>query len=83
MSASVVLNKFCNNSIRTAKYSVLTFIPLNLFTQFSKASNLYFLLIAYMQTVNRISITGGKSMMAYPLGAVILTSMIKDAFEDY
>lgn len=40
-------------------------------------------MIAYMQTINRISITGGKSMMAYPLGAVVLVSMIKDAFEDY
>lgn len=56
---------------------------MNLYTQFSKASNLYFLMIAYMQTINRISITGGKSMMAYPLGAVVLVSMIKDAFEDY
>jgi len=40
-------------------------------------------MIAYMQTINRISITGGKSMMAYPLGTVVLVSMIKDAFEDY
>ena len=55
---------------------------MNLYTQFSKASNLYFLMIAYMQTINRISITGGKSMMAYPLGAVVLVSMIQDAFED-
>lgn len=83
MSNSTLQNNFVNNSIRTAKYSILTFIPLNLFTQFSKASNLYFLLIAYMQTVKRISITGGKSMMSLPLGAVVTISMIKDAYEDY
>lgn len=83
MSSTTVQNTFCNNSIRTAKYSIITFLPLNLYTQFSKASNLYFLMIAYMQTINRISITGGKSMMAYPLGTVVLVSMIKDAFEDY
>lgn len=48
MSSASVQNNFCNNTIRTAKYNVLTFLPLNLYTQFSKASNLYFLLIAYM-----------------------------------
>lgn len=39
---------FKNNSIRTSKYSVITFIPLNLYTQLGKAQNVYFLLIAYM-----------------------------------
>ena len=36
-----------------------------------------------MQTVKRISITGGKSVMSLPLGVVVFISMIKDAFEDY
>lgn len=44
---------------------------------------MYFALIAYMQTVKRISITGGKSVMALPLGVVVFISMIKDAFEDF
>lgn len=36
-----------------------------------------------MQTIKSISISGGKSAMAVPLFFVILTSMLKDAFEDY
>lgn len=75
--------QFCNNYIRTAKYNVFSFLPLNLLTQFSKASNLYFLLIAYMQTVKRISISGGKCAMGLPLGVVVFVSMVKDAYEDY
>lgn len=51
--------------------------------QFNKAPNVYFLIIAFMQTVEVISISGGKSAMAVPLVLVILISMIKDAFEDY
>ena len=79
----IINKKFPNNSIRTAKYSFLTFFPMNLYTQFSKAANLYFLLIAYMQTIKSISISGGKSVMALPLSVIVLISMIKDAYEDY
>lgn len=69
--------------MRTAKYSLLSFVPMNLATQFRKAQNLYFLLIAYMQTVKSISISNGKSVMAIPLSFVVVVSMIKDAVEDY
>ena len=72
-----------SNSVRTSKYTLLTFIPLNLFTQFSKAPNIYFLVIMYMQTISLISISGGKPAMAAPLVLVVLVSMVKDAFEDY
>ena len=71
------------NGIRTSKYTVLTFLPLNLFMQFNKAPNVYFLVIAFMQTIEMISISGGKSAMAVPLVFVVLVSMIKDAFEDF
>lgn len=75
--------KYGKNFIRTSKYSILTFLPLNLFMQFRKASNVYFLIIAYLQTIDMISISGGKPAMAMPLIFVIVVSMIKDAFEDY
>ena len=71
------------NGIRTSKYTALTFVPLNLFMQFNKAPNVYFLLIAFMQTREMISISGGKSAMAVPLVVVVFISMIKDAFEDF
>jgi phospholipid-transporting ATPase len=71
------------NAIRTSKYSVLSFIPLNLFMQFNKGSNVYFLIITFMQMIELISISGGKPAMAMPLCFVVAVSMIKDAFEDY
>mmetsp|Transcript_33107 Transcript_33107/g.30010 ORF Transcript_33107/g.30010 Transcript_33107/m.30010 type:complete len:100 (-) Transcript_33107:495-794(-) len=37
-----------HNGISTTKYSWLTFIPKNLYEQFSKAANLYFLLIGLL-----------------------------------
>jgi P-type E1-E2 ATPase len=46
-------------------------------------ANVYFLLIAFLQTIKSISISDGKSVMAIPLVMVISVSMVKDAFEDY
>ena len=83
MSNTGVQNNFCNNKVITGKYTILTFVPLNLATQFSKAQNVYFLIIAYLQTIKSISISAGKSVMSLPLSVIVLISMVKDAFEDY
>lgn len=69
--------------INTSKYTVLTFVPLNLLTQFSKAANLYFLILSFMQTIKSISISNGAPIMALPLTFVLVISMFKDAYEDY
>lgn len=37
------------NAIKTYKYNVLTFIPLNLYEQFKRAANLYFLALLILQ----------------------------------
>ena len=71
------------NVVRTSKYSVLTFLPLNLLNQFKKMANVYFLVMSFLQTFESISISDGKSVMAFPLAAVVIVSMIKDAYEDY
>lgn len=38
-----------SNEVKTAKYNVFTFVPINLFEQFSRIANLYFLVIAALQ----------------------------------
>ena len=40
-------------------------------------------MISFLQTIDKISISSGKSVMAIPLTFVVIVSMIKDAFEDY
>lgn len=75
--------RYKNNYVQTAKYTWWNFIPLNLIQQFRKAANVYFLVVAFLQTIDLISISNGKSAMAFPLVLVISLSMIKDAYEDY
>ena len=69
--------------MRTAKYEWWNFIPFNLITQFQKGPNIYFLVISIMQTIELISISNGKSAMAFPLVLVVAISMLKDGYEDY
>jgi len=67
----------------TSKYTKWNFIPVNLIEQFKKASNVYFLVIMFLQMIPMISISGGNPAMLPPLVFVITLSMIKDAYEDY
>ena len=70
------------NSIRTSKYTALTFLPKNLFEQFSKMANVYFLFIMVLQIIPQISITGGQPAILLPLLFVCAVSAVKDLFED-
>ena len=72
-----------NNKITTSKYTYFTFFPLNLIEQFTKLANVYFLIIAVMQSLKAISITDGKPIIIFPLFIVVTISMVKDFFEDY
>ena len=72
-----------DNKVKTSKYTIITFLPKNLFEQFCKMANVYFLLITLMQLIPVISISNGKPVMLLPLAFVIAVSMVKDIFEDY
>lgn len=74
---------FKANEIKTSKYNCLNFVPKNLFFQFTKMSNVYFLLMTFLQIIPEISTTGGQPTMAIPLGLMILISMVKDIIEDW
>ncbi|PIN06548.1 P-type ATPase [Handroanthus impetiginosus] len=74
--------EFAGNSIRTGKYSILTFFPRNLFEQFHRVAYIYFLVIAILNQLPQLAVFGrGASIM--PLAFVLLVTAIKDAYEDY
>ena len=75
-------DKYLNNTVKTCKYSILTFIPLNLLVQFSKMANCYFLLLVLLEYIPAVYTPGGPASMIMPLAFVILVSMVKDIIED-
>lgn len=72
----------CDNRIKTSKYTPISFVPKNLFIQFSKVANLYFLIVGIMQMIPQISVSGGFPVIFIPLSIVVGVSGLKDLFED-
>jgi len=72
---------YTNNFIRTTKYTLLTFLPKNLFEQFHRFANLYFLFIVLLNWVPAIN-AFGKEISMMPVIFVLGVTAIKDIFED-
>eukprot|EP00043_Microstomoeca_roanoka_P010350 m.98307 g.98307 ORF g.98307 m.98307 type:complete len:1161 (+) comp14866_c0_seq1:223-3705(+) len=72
---------YVNNSIRTTKYTLLTFFPKNLFEQFHRLANVYFLFIVVLNWVPSVQ-AFGKEIAMLPLVFVLAVTAIKDLFED-
>ncbi|KAI4458447.1 putative phospholipid-transporting atpase [Holotrichia oblita] len=74
--------RYANNYIKTSKYTVLTFLPLNLFEQFQRLANFYFLCLLVLQLIPAISSLTPVTT-ALPLIGVLGLTAIKDAYDDF
>ncbi|KAI5067311.1 hypothetical protein GOP47_0017839, partial [Adiantum capillus-veneris] len=74
--------EFCGNELVTSKYNIFTFIPINLFQQFSRAANLYFLMNAVVQLIPGLSPTGWATTVV-PLSFVLVLNAVKEAYDDF
>ncbi len=72
---------YIHNSIRSSRYSLISFFPRQLFAQFSKLANAYFLAISIMQMIPGLSTTGQFTTIV-PLLAFIGISMGKEGWDD-
>ena len=70
-----------NNNIKTSKYSLLTFLPLNLFEQFQRLANFYFACLLILQLIDVISSLTPVTT-AVPLVGVLTLIAIKDGYHD-
>eukprot|EP00050_Salpingoeca_kvevrii_P015039 m.43030 g.43030 ORF g.43030 m.43030 type:complete len:1224 (-) comp6130_c0_seq1:59-3730(-) len=73
--------KRLENKIRTNKYTPLTFLPRNLFEQFHRYANLFFLFIAVIAMIPATQALNPETAAA-PLLTVLLVTAIRDYFED-
>ena len=71
------------NKISTSKYRWNTFFPKMLMEQYSRLANVYFLIIAILQSVRAISYTGQMPLILIPLSVVVILNGIKDLYEDF
>uniref|UniRef100_A0A4W4F5R7 Phospholipid-transporting ATPase n=1 Tax=Electrophorus electricus TaxID=8005 RepID=A0A4W4F5R7_ELEEL len=73
--------KYATNAIKTSKYNVLTFLPLNLFEQFQRIANAYFLCLLVLQVIPAISSLSWFTTVV-PLALVLSITAVKDAIDD-
>ncbi|KAK5981547.1 hypothetical protein GCK32_010306 [Trichostrongylus colubriformis] len=73
--------RYAGNYIKTSKYNLITFIPQNLFEQFQRIANFYFLVLMILQFIPQISSISWYST-AIPLVIVLAFSAVKDGYDD-
>uniref|UniRef100_A0A8C1TZ05 Phospholipid-transporting ATPase n=1 Tax=Cyprinus carpio TaxID=7962 RepID=A0A8C1TZ05_CYPCA len=73
---------YADNHIKTAKYNVFTFLPINLFEQFQRFANAYFLVLLILQLIPEISSLSWFTTIV-PLVLVLAITAVKDATDDY
>ncbi|GAB2272075.1 hypothetical protein Dimus_006894 [Dionaea muscipula] len=74
--------EFASNEIRTSKYTLVTFLPKNLFIQFHRVAYLYFLAIAALNQLPPLAVFG-RTVSLFPLLFVLSVTAVKDGYEDW
>lgn len=76
------LARYARNKVRTSRYTLFTFLPKNLFEQFHRIANIYFLALVVFQF---FSVFGAASPQtaALPLLFILVVTAVKDGVEDY
>ncbi|KAK8062978.1 phospholipid-translocating ATPase [Apiospora hydei] len=73
---------YITNVIRSSRYTLWSFIPKQLFFQFSKMANFYFLVIGTLALIPGFASTGRFTQIV-PLMIFISISMAKEGYDDY
>jgi len=70
------------NYVQTARYNKWNFLPKNLLLQFHRFVNCFFLTVSILASISSISPIGPLTFWL-PIGLLLFTTMVKDAYEDY
>ncbi|KAG0209652.1 hypothetical protein BGX28_010168 [Mortierella sp. GBA30] len=73
---------FVSNAVTTARYNMWDFLPKQLYAQFSKIANVYFLFVAALQMVPSWSPTGQYTTLV-PLLVFLSIAIAHEGYDDY
>lgn len=74
-------HSYINNFIRSCRYTPLNFVPRQLWAQFGKLANFYFLCVSILQMIPGLSTTGTYTTII-PLLIFVCISMAKEGYDD-
>ncbi|XP_041846910.1 phospholipid-transporting ATPase VB [Melanotaenia boesemani] len=73
---------FSSNAIKTTKYTFLLFIPMNLFEQFHRLANVYFVGLAILNFIPVVN-AFQPEVALIPICVILCLTALKDAWEDF
>ncbi|KAF9365034.1 hypothetical protein BGX34_011602 [Mortierella sp. NVP85] len=73
---------YISNAVTTARYTIWDFLPKQLYAQFSKIANVYFLFVASLQMVPSWSPTGQYTTLV-PLLVFLSIAIAHEGYDDY
>ncbi|NXG80053.1 AT8B3 ATPase, partial [Baryphthengus martii] len=73
--------KYAGNAIKTAKYNIFTFLPLNLYEQFHRMANVYFVFVILLQTFPGIATLPWYTLL-FPLSCLLTIRGLRDLISD-
>lgn len=76
------IQHLADNRLKTTKYTLLSFLPKNLFEQFHRLANVYFVFIALLNFVPAVNAFQPVLALA-PVLFILAVTAIKDLWEDY
>ncbi|KAL8835630.1 MAG: hypothetical protein Q9170_003247 [Blastenia crenularia] len=74
--------EYIDNTVRSCKYTAWNFLPRQLYAQFSKLANFYFLCVSILQMIPGLSTTGTYTTII-PLSFFVALSMAKEGYDDF
>ncbi|CAG9312636.1 unnamed protein product [Blepharisma stoltei] len=83
LKSQITSSIYKSNKVTSARYTFFTFLPLNLFDQFMRPSNIWFLYVSILE----LSVLSDQERWFYgtsiPLLILLVLTAIKDAISDY
>jgi phospholipid-translocating P-type ATPase (flippase) len=73
---------YSGNLLKLSRYTWFTIIPKNLFEQFQRTSNIWFLVVSILQLIpSQLDLVDGW-ITIFPLGALLILTLLKDLYID-
>lgn len=73
---------YAGNGIKTTKYTIWSFIPMNLLEQFRRVANIYFLGLAVLNFIPQVN-AFQPQVALIPISVILALTAIKDGWEDF
>ena len=82
-SSIITESQYLSNKVKSTRYTLLSLVPMNLFEQFQRSANIWFLIVSIFQLIPFGLNPVDSWTTVVPLAILISLTLLKDAYNDY